>query len=77
MLNRQQTIRKVINSVPGSARELARKAGVSHSLLSQVCSGKRNATPELIEALASVLEERAGQCADGAKLLRQLAKEDA
>ncbi len=76
MPKKEITIKRVLDAAPGSLREIARAASVSHSLLSQVCSGQRNATPKLLGALAKALETWGGTCLDGAEHLRELMEED-
>ena len=76
MSEKQNTVKRVLDAAPGSFREIARAASVSHSLLSQVCSGQRNATPELLGALAKALETWGGTCLDGAEQLRKLMEEN-
>lgn len=48
-------IRRVLEEAPGSIRELAREAGVSHSLLVAIRDGQRRLTPATREALATAL----------------------
>ena len=65
-----------MHTVPGSLRELAREAGMSHSLLSQIRNGKRNASTQTLDALAAALGRWSHQCQVGAKTLRQAMEDD-
>ena len=72
----EQTLQIVMDTTPGSLRELAREAGVSHSLVSQIQNGKRNATTQTLDALAAALERWSYQCQVGAKRLQKKMEDD-
>jgi plasmid maintenance system antidote protein VapI len=57
-------------ATPIPVRALARGAGVSHTLLRYIASGKRAATPELAERLADTLERLAGTASSQALKIR-------
>lgn len=50
-----ELIGRVIEEAPGSIRELAREAGVSHVLLITIRDGKARLTPKTRKALATAL----------------------
>ena len=58
-----------------SQRVLAKEAGISHSLLSYICSGKRSATMNVLQALAAALDRLGDRCQAAAKELHEAAKE--
>jgi len=66
---------KVLEGLPVSRRVLAREAGISPSLLSHICSGKRAATAGVLRALAAALDGLGDRCEAAAKELHQAAKE--
>ena len=72
----EQTVKIVMGTVPGSLRELAREAGISHSLVSQIRNGKRNASTQTLDALAAALRRWSHQCQVGANRLRQAMEDD-
>jgi transcriptional regulator with XRE-family HTH domain len=76
MRDRNQIIAHVLDTVPGSLREIAREAGVSHTLLSHVRSRKRNPTPALLRALMKALDGWGEECRAGSAKLEQLIEED-
>lgn len=51
-----------MEEAPGSTRELARAAGVSHTLLSKIRKGERTLTPETRTALAQALRTWGERC---------------
>ena len=66
---------ELLDALPVSRRVLAREAGVSPSLLSHICSGKRSATTSVLEALAAALDRLGDRCQAAAKELHEAAKE--
>lgn len=62
-------LRRVLDESPGSIRELAREAGVSHALLLAVRDGQRRLTPETREAVVTALQRWAERCEDLAEAL--------
>lgn len=62
MKDMRVVLRKVLDETPGSIRELAREAGVSHPLLVAIRDGDRRLTPETQEALAAALRRWAERC---------------
>lgn len=62
-------LRRVLDESPGSIRELAREAGVSHVLLLAVRDGQRRLTPETQEAVVAALRRWAERCEDLAESL--------
>ncbi len=70
-----ENITKLLGALPISQRALAAEAGVSPSLLSQICSGHRAATPATLGALARALETLGDEFLTAAIELRKAAKE--
>ena len=66
---------EVLEELPVSRRVLAREAGISPSLLSHICSGKRAATAGVLKALVAALGRLGDRCEAAAKELRKAAKE--
>lgn len=65
-----RTVQAVLADPPLTFRTLAARAGVSHSLLSLIASGKANATPAVARALADALEGHSQQTATAARRIR-------
>ena len=70
MSQREEAIRRALAEVPGSLRAVARETGVAHSTLVRILNGERNATPEVVEALADALGRWADRCSSAESLLR-------
>lgn len=66
---------EVLEELPVSRRVLAREAGISPSLLSHICAGKRSATAAVLKALAAALDRLGDRCELAAKELHEAAKE--
>ena len=66
-----ETVRRLLLHPPASLRSLARRAGVSHTLLGLIRDGKRAATPEVTVVLAAALERHAQECGAAAARLRR------
>ncbi len=75
VMDQMEVFRRVLDEAPGSVRELARAAHMSHSVLSRIRSGERPLTPEVVDAVATALEGWSATCAELAAHLRQ-AKEE-
>ena len=69
-----QQVRAALDATPASARELARAAGVSNVLLSQIRTGKQAATPDVARKLAAALEGWGAACQRAAKRIRAAAR---
>lgn len=67
-LNR--AVRAVLADPPLTFRKLAARAGVTHGLLSQILSGRQNATPAVALALAEALEGHSQETTAAAKRIR-------
>ena len=67
---------EMLEKLPVSGRILAREAGISPSLLSYICSGKRAATAGVLKALAAALDRLSDRCEAAAKELHEAAKEE-
>ncbi len=55
-------LRYAMRQAPGSLRELARAAGVPHSTLVRIRSGKQLATEPVVEAVMGALRAWGGGC---------------
>lgn len=55
-------LRTILDEAPGSIRELAREAGISHPLLVAIRDGERRLTPETRDAVAAALRRWAERC---------------
>jgi hypothetical protein len=67
------SIRKAVQLIPGSARQLAMEAGIDPSLLTRICTGHKTATPEVAAKLERALRDWAERCGKAADLInRQL-----
>lgn len=65
-----RAVQAVLADPPLTFRTLAARAGLSHSLLSLIASGKANATPAVARALAKALEAHSRETAAAAKRIR-------
>jgi transcriptional regulator with XRE-family HTH domain len=63
-------LRRAIRRAPCSIRALAREAGVSHSMLAAIVTGRERATPRVALKLAGALERWAARCAKDAAAVR-------
>lgn len=50
-----QAVREAMEAVPVSRRELARRAGLSHTTLNDIANGRQRATPSVVESLVEAL----------------------
>jgi DNA-binding LacI/PurR family transcriptional regulator len=64
-------MRKVLERLPGSVNALAKRAGVSQSLLWHILDGSRNVTPVVAEKVAAALESWGAEATAAAKALRR------
>lgn len=71
VVDQLEAFRRALDRAPGSLRELARAAHVSHSLLSRVRSGEVPLSPRVVNAVADALEGWGATCADLARRLRK------
>ncbi len=69
-----EVVAYAVKAAPVSLRRLAREADVSPALLSRICSGERNATPEVAAAIADALDRLAGGCQALARRIRRVRK---
>lgn len=72
-----EVVRKLLDRVPGSDRELARAADVPPSTLSRIRSRTRGCTPEVARALADVLADWREDCVEAEATLRRHLEEEA
>jgi len=72
-----EELREVLTDVarlaPGSQRELARKAGISHTALRRATEGRFVLSAAKLEALALALENWGETCRDLAARIREVA----
>jgi len=66
-----KAVQAALRACPVTLRELARRAGVSPSLMAYLKRGKRAPTPAVTTRLASALEGLAREAAAGAKTIRR------
>lgn len=59
---RAEVVREILDSVPGSDRELALEADVTPSTICRIRSGERTCTPYVGRALADVLAGWSEDC---------------
>ncbi len=65
--DRSEAIRKALDGAPVSRREVARRAGVSHSTLNRIVSGEQKATDALADAIADALRSIGRESCKGAR----------
>lgn len=65
------TVREILDTVPGSDRELALDAGVPQSTVSRIRTGERGCTPEVARALAETLARWGEHCRGAEGKLRE------
>jgi len=70
-MSRLEAFRRALQEAPGSLRELARAAHVSHTLLARVRDGERELTDETAQAVASALRQWGDSCAELADALEK------
>jgi hypothetical protein len=63
-------VRRAITRAPGSIREVAKAAGVSHVVLWAIVRGRARATPRVARLVATALERWGEQCAGDAARVR-------
>lgn len=68
----EDAVRRALDDAPASLRAIAREAGVSQALLTMIRSGRRAATAETVEAVATALERLSERHAEAARVLREL-----
>ena len=68
------TVARVLKTAPVSVRAIAKRAGVSHVLLSLIVSGARRATVSVALAVAAALEQVGAASDEGAQLIRAAVK---
>ena len=67
-------VRRAIRRAPCSIRALAREAGVSHTMLAAIVTGKERATPLVAQKVARALDHWAACCARDAAAVRAVVK---
>jgi hypothetical protein len=70
----RRALKEVLDSLPCSIRELARRSGVPHSTLIMARGGRINLTPEATGKVTAALTELAQQSREEAKEFDRLAK---
>lgn len=71
---RADLIKRVLESATVSVEGIAEEAGLSADTLWAWAAGRRNPSPQNLEKVAAVLEERGGQMTELAKELRDAAE---
>lgn len=66
-----RAVREALAKAPGSLREIALRAGVPHTTLSQIMRDKREATPNVAKAIAEALDAIGSDCASSAAGIRR------
>lgn len=69
MGEKEDALRRVLETVPGSVRSLARETGVSEGLLRHIREGRRAATPEVSRAIVEALRRLGARYLDAADVL--------
>ena len=64
------TLRRAITHAPGSMRELAEEAGISHVVLWAIVHGRERATPRVARLVAAALDRWGKRCAGEAARVR-------
>lgn len=70
-----KAVRRALDRKPASDRALAQAAGVPQSTISRIRNGKRDPTPEVVEALADALGRWADSCRAAESDLRRTLEE--
>ena len=73
--NLTRAVLRAIERAPATARALARAAGISNVLLSQLKRGDFHATTAVAEKLVRVLERWGGECLQLARKVRAAARQ--
>ncbi len=68
---RIEAFRRALEEAPGSLRELARAAHVSHTHLSRIRDGERALTDDVATAVAAALREWGARCSELADALER------
>lgn len=66
---RTRAVRRAMEMVPVSRRELARRTGLSHTTLNRVANGERTASPANERAVFNALREVRESCNEAMDLL--------
>ena len=66
---RSRAVREAMEMVPVSRRELARRAGLSHTTLNRVASGEQMASPDQERAVFNALRDVRDSCSEAMGLL--------
>ena len=70
------TVKHAVAKLPVSVNALAKRAGVSQSLMSRILAGKRRASPAIAKKIASALEVWGQDASAAAKALRRAIRQD-
>jgi plasmid maintenance system antidote protein VapI len=66
-----EAVREILDAVPGSDLELARRADVPQSTISRIRTSKRGCTPEVARKLEQALDRWSKDCAAARDHLRR------
>ncbi len=76
MGDREDAVRHVLATVPGSIRSVARETSVSETLLRLIRDGHRVATPEVSRAIVEALRRLGARYIDAADVLEEALNEE-
>lgn len=66
-----EAVREILDAVPGSDMELARRADVPQSTVSRIRTGTRGCTPDVARKLARALDQWSKDCTAARDHLRR------
>lgn len=69
-----EALREAMEAVPVSRRELARRAGLSHTTLNAIASGQQQATASIVEAVGSAIIDLGVDMTEARQALRKVGK---
>ena len=67
---RTEAVRRALEALPMSRREIARRAGLAHTTLNRIANRTGGASPDVAEAVATALDELAGEVMDARDVIR-------
>lgn len=66
---RTEAVRKALEAVPVSRREIARRAGLSHTTLNRIAAGEQSASPPTERAVHDAIKQVRWTCSEAMDLL--------
>lgn len=73
---RTDAVRRALEALPVSRREIARRAEVAHTTLNRIAGGEGGASRDVAEAVADALDGLAGEVADARERVRAALEAD-